>query len=523
MRRAVVVVVLVLGNLAIPPLALGGHGPRSVHADFDGDGFDDLAVAARLEDLTGADTQEGAVHVLYGSQLGLSSAGEQFWHQDVGGIPDQPDPQDWFGFALTTGDFDNDGYADLAIGVPFETDASYPGGVVHILHGSDQGLTADGTQFWHENVIGVAGTSDGGDSFGRSLAAGDFDRDGFSDLVVGNPSDDVAGVSAAGSIHALYGSPQGLSTEGDRLFHQNTPGVADRAEENDEFGHFLTAGNFGRGGNGDLAVGHPLEDLGPGGLNEGAVHVLYGARSGLIARGDQYWHEDRRVIRGSAAPGEIFGQALVAGAFGRTPQADLAIGTNARVGGEPGAGLVHVLYGSRRGLTARSDQVWHQDSPGIAGHPDQGDNFGGGLHAADFGRTPYADLAVAAPLETVSSTPSSGAVHVLYGTERGLGAKNDQFWHQDSPGITDEAEAFEFFGWTMATLDANRDGRWELAVGVLGEAVSGMDGAGAAHVLQGSGRGLTELGEQFWTQDSPGVSDAAEAQDQFGHFGPFFD
>ena len=58
-------------------------------------------------------------------------------------------------------------------------------GYVHFLYGSADGLDWDGDQGWCEDSSGIAGACEAGDNFGYSLAAADFDGDGYVDLVVG--------------------------------------------------------------------------------------------------------------------------------------------------------------------------------------------------------------------------------------------------------------------------------------------------------------------------------------------------
>ena len=64
--------------------------------------------------------------------------------------------------------------------------------------------------------------------------------------------------------------------------------------------------------------------------------------------------------------------------------------------------------------------------------------------------------------------------------------------------------------------DFDGDGRSELAVGVPQEDVHGARDAGGLNVIEGSAAGLTAIGAQFWTQQSPGILGAAEADDFFG-------
>ena len=56
---------------------------NELFADFNGDGFDDLAIGVPWEDVGGVENA-GAVNVLYGSSGGLQvdSPDDQFWHQD---------------------------------------------------------------------------------------------------------------------------------------------------------------------------------------------------------------------------------------------------------------------------------------------------------------------------------------------------------------------------------------------------------------------------------------------------------
>src|SRR5262249_22043860 len=87
--------------------------------DFNGDGFDDLAIGVPGEKI-GSTEQAGAVIVLYGASSGLTSSGAQIFRQGAAGVPGTPETSDHFGASVAAGDLDGDGYADLAIGVPGE-------------------------------------------------------------------------------------------------------------------------------------------------------------------------------------------------------------------------------------------------------------------------------------------------------------------------------------------------------------------------------------------------------------------
>ena len=147
--RRLLVLLLVTALLAVWPLG-SAHGTQpaanaepSVAEDFNGDSIPDLAIAAPDEDL-GTTDAAGVVHVLYGATgAGLSAIGSQLWSQDSPGIAGTAEELDRFGAALASGDYNGDGRADLAIGAPGENSFS---GVVHVLYGSANGLTATGSQ-----------------------------------------------------------------------------------------------------------------------------------------------------------------------------------------------------------------------------------------------------------------------------------------------------------------------------------------------------------------------------------------
>jgi hypothetical protein len=79
---------------------------------------------------------------------------------------------DQFGYALAAGDFDDDGYADLAVAVPYEDiETTGNAGLVHTINGSQNDLTSTGNQIWYQGYDGVLGNVEEWDRFGWSLAA----------------------------------------------------------------------------------------------------------------------------------------------------------------------------------------------------------------------------------------------------------------------------------------------------------------------------------------------------------------
>jgi hypothetical protein len=129
---------------------------------------------------------------------------------------------------------------------------------------------------------------------------------------VGVPHEDVGAIANAGAVNVLYGAASGLTATGDQIWDQNTVGISDTAEANDEFGRAPAAGDFDGAAN--LAIGVPDEDSGDPLLDgAGVVHVLDGSPAGLaVPGGDQLYHQNVAGLAGEAESDDNFGYALAA-------------------------------------------------------------------------------------------------------------------------------------------------------------------------------------------------------------------
>jgi hypothetical protein len=242
--------------------------------DVNGDGFGDILVGAYRYDLgvnpsdptVGVDA--GRAYLFYGGPwlvgLGANQADVIFTGSATDG---------WFGAAVAgAGDTNGDGFADFLIGAPLEDKSngtSIDAGTVSWYLGGPNLAPLDPTKF--KTLEGF----NPGDNFGVSVAsAGDVDRDGFADLVVGAFLEDgfVAGVGAvpdAGSARLFRGdlSPSGAVA---------ATYTGETVSEKDQFGWAVAgAGDVNGDGKGDLIVGTDHNDAGGG--DAGRAYLFLGA------------------------------------------------------------------------------------------------------------------------------------------------------------------------------------------------------------------------------------------------------
>ncbi|WP_447034778.1 FG-GAP and VCBS repeat-containing protein [Streptomyces sp. DSM 118878] len=402
--------------------ATAGPAPSRYSDDFNGDGYHDLAIGspdARVN-VTGTDgattmlSSAGYVTVSYGGKYGAQKTGLKVVTQNSPGVPGEPTQSGRFGQVLTSGDFNADGYADLAVAAR--------GDQVSLLWGSRTGLKGGTLMADPLNRPG----------FGQVLKAGDFTGDGKTDLVVGYSTS----LRLFKGPFKADGSPASTRTVDTGRNYPVYVGAQDR----------IAVGRVNKGSIDDLVV-----------LGEERMRgqVLLGGASGLRLT--------PVTIRG--------GNSVAVADFDKDGYGDIAVGDAESVlDTERAAGVVRVNYGSSNGADEdRSMRMFTEDSPGIPGGVQRGDRFGSAVAAADLNRDGYAELIVGASGERKATCEhcyiSGGGLYVLKGSSRGVTGTGAVFYAHNASGLPRPAGTYRIPS-HLKTTDLNNDKQPEITIPV---------------------------------------------------------
>lgn len=419
--------------------------------DVDGDGIEDLAVGAQLDD--DGFTDAGAVWILFMNDDRTVKGHQKI--SNVSGWTGSPIKGGRLGNSIAPmGDFNNDGVPDIAVGSYYDDDGGIQSGAVYMLM-----LNKDGSVQSHQKISATQGglkALKANRFFGSGVSnLGDLDGDGINDIAVGAPNYDDDGGFFKGSVWILFLNSDG-TVKNQQVISQSQGNFTEVLDDEDRFGRSVNnIGDIDGDGINEIAVTANADD--DGAENAGAFYILFLKKDGTVAK-----HQKISALfggfKGAINADDYFGYSVTSlGDIDGDEIIDIAVSVpNSDLGGSD-KGAVFVLFLNTNGTVKKYSQL-----AGINSTLKDGDGIGFQLSSfAGYNSKGKKELIVGS-MRDDDGAMNAGAVYIIdidVKHKPVAKAGNDQVVCTGSSIILDASASFVLdndslsYSWECAELD----------------------------------------------------------------------
>lgn len=428
-------------------------GASITSGDFNNDGIEDLVVGSPFSS-SSLKEWNGRVSIIFGStafkspniDLAQRAADISFYGERSG---------DQLGTSITTGDFNNDGYVDIAIGAHNALVEESRIGKVYVVYGSSNwDKRAFDFATTDPDVLFIGHSED--DDFGIEVHAADINNDTFDDLLIGAPDGLGPDNNRTGAVSAFFGADNGFDSNVYNLSSVQADVNFYGHEEGQRFGSVIRTGFISNQEKLDLVIGAYRDDSDEGLVDSGSVYIYEGRNNYLKTI------KSATTTISANEESNWFGFDVAVGDMNADGKDDIAVSAFPYLTTNRAA-KVFVFYGGNRfkhdGFKYSSEKY-----DVLLDSPTNGLYLGASVILEDFDRDDRADLVVGAPGIGRPTSAEAGNVYALFSQGEDFN-RNYGVRAQNVTSTIFGLNPDDWFGYEVSSLDINGDGFLDLAVG----------------------------------------------------------